>query len=112
MATGWCGRLICVHVNDRYIFGVYLQTFLAAARIMQTGTKHGGAVEVDNQHILFKLFCACNELPLLIKDHASTIEDQLILSTNHIEENNNHTVIGCAGCQHFLAEYALAGIVG
>src|SRR5258707_13737922 len=91
---------------------VGLQAFLTTAWIMQPRAENGGRIEVNNQHILFKFSGTCDERPLFVKDHAAAVEHQFILSTNHVEIDDNQAVIGITGRQNFLEEYPLNGIIG
>src|SRR6266704_2686583 len=78
---------------------------------MQARTEDGDSIQVNNEHILSKLPCASNQCSLLIKDHAISIKNQFILSSNHIQIDYNHTVIGCSSCQHFFSKNPFACIV-
>src|SRR6185437_3499868 len=79
---------------------------------MQSRAENRSCIEVNHQHILLELFSPCDECPLFVEDHASTVKNQFILSTDHIQINHNHAVIGCPGRQHLLPKNPLVGIIG
>src|SRR5579859_7832591 len=105
-------RMLIVYPDDGYNFRVYMQTFLAAARIMQAGAENGSRIQVNNQHIFFKLFGTRDQLSLLIKDHAATIKNQFILTSHHIQIGHDHITIRCTSRQHHFTKSFFAGIVG
>src|SRR2546428_1884877 len=78
---------------------------------MQARTENGGSIQVNNEHILRKLSRACNQCSLLIKDHAVSIKNQFILSSNHIQIGYDHTIIGCSSCQHLLSKSPFTSII-
>src|SRR5438477_22205 len=61
--------------NNRDIVGADLQAFLAAARVVQASAEDGGGIEVNGEHIFGKLFAACDQLSLLVENHAAAVED-------------------------------------
>jgi hypothetical protein len=79
---------------------------------VQAGTENRGGIEINQQHFFCKFLRACNQRSLLIKDHAVTIKNQFILPPNHIQVDDNHTVIGCSSCQHLFSKKPFACIVG
>src|SRR5947209_7757202 len=86
--------------NDWHLVGSHLETLLAATWIMETRAENGGGIQIDDQHILLKLFRTSNQRSLFVKDHAATIKDQLILSTNHIQIGDDDAVVGGTRSQH------------
>ena len=79
---------------------------------METRAENGGGIQIDDQHILLKLFRTSNQRSLFVKDHAATIKDQFILSTNHIQIGDDDAVVGGTRCQHLLTKGFLARVIG
>src|SRR5947209_16253189 len=63
--------------NDWHLVGSHLQTLLAATWIMEARAENGGRIQIDDQHILLKLFRTRNQRSLFVKDRSEEHTSEL-----------------------------------
>ncbi len=77
---------------------------------MQARAKDRGGIQIRDQHILLEAPGARDQFTLSIENHATTIENNFILSANQIEVDDDHAIIDCPRSHHIFAELILRGM--
>lgn len=73
--------------------------------------EYGVHVKIHHHKFFLKLFATCDYISCLVEDCAAAVEDQFVLTSNHVGVGDIYVVVGGASGQHVLPELALASVV-
>ncbi len=93
-----------LELDGRYLRRRFARTIqIASAHVAQPAADGVGRLDVDDEQVLLKAGCACDDLARRVEDNRVAVEHELILPADHVAERKIRARVARPGDQHLLA---------